>query len=663
MSRTLRRRTAASIEMQTLEDRRMLAAFGTPWPDARDLTISFPSDNVRVGSYENNIAETLDPLTSRDQWQELALRAYQTWAINADINVGLRNDYDVPFGTPGMTTGDPRFGEFRIGAFPQQGLLASSVPFQAVAGTYSGDLLLNSNEQLQFHDWNDGVAPDPDSLGPLDRDLFSVLLHEVGNTLGIEDNSLDWSVMFHQYTVPKGMLSAEDIASVQALYGARSDPYESVDNGQLHIATVIPNIAGFDPTTDVIRTRGSLAESNDVDYHKIIPLAGHDSATIRLRASGISLLKSRLDIVDELDNVLASSSSASVFDNDNVLQISGLASHSSIYLRVSADDPSDVYSVGDYEIEVDYRSAAVQAADPVVGGHDSGPESLFASFALEDDELGLNDTIGNATQLNPTEYVSDDRYEVHSSVSAASDIDLWKFTAPGTIDGRLIAHVSGVGLDSPDVRIQVLDSDGNQAGTAARLRPDGTFTVEVAQPVSGADYFMRVAVDPSSAVDVGNYVATVEFESPSTQMNDLVSDQVSDDGDNFVRWTAGKTKLYRFELSAGDAESDQAVRLTIYDAHTKEVRLIAVTQAGVTRGALAWLQQGDYILRFTAISRTGLPVDGITYSLTADGISDDQDDDDDDDDGNYYYDSGYYGSGYYGSGYYGYWYNGYYYYY
>ncbi len=163
----------------------LLAAFGTPWPEPRDLTISFPADGVEVGTYSNDIRDTLDQVADRQQWEELALRAFQTWSIHADINVGLRNDYDLDFGTPGLAVGDPRFGDFRIGAFPQIGLVASSVPFQTDAGTYSGDLLLNSNEQFKYHDWEDGVAPDPSTLGPDDRDLFSILLHETGNTLGI----------------------------------------------------------------------------------------------------------------------------------------------------------------------------------------------------------------------------------------------------------------------------------------------------------------------------------------------------------------------------------------------------------------------------------------------------------------------------------------------
>jgi len=639
MSPKNRRRHAVSIHVQELEDRRVLAAFGTPWPDARDLTISFPSDGVQVGKYQNDINELLDQTASRQEWQELVARAYQTWAIHADINVGLRSDYDLPFGTPGLSTNDPRFGEFRIGAFPQQGLLASSVPFQAVAGTYSGDILLNSNQQFRYHDWDGGLAPDTTTWGEDDRDLFSLLLHEVGNTLGVADSDLEWTVMFRAYTVPKGILTAEDIAAVQALYGARTDPYEQIDNGQLNVATLVPTPVGFDPSSDVIRTRASLLDGSDVDVFQVVPVTGMNQATIRLRAAGISLLQSHLEVLDESGVVLHSVAADSIFDNDLTIELSGLQDHDVLFIRVSAADPADIYSFGDYFVEIDYRAPAVQASDPNMGAYDAGPGSLLTHFGLRDDELGGNDSILDAVIWGAQTSVSPNRYEIESSLSASNDVDYYKVTAPTEVDGRLVVHVASVGLDAPEVRVRVVDAAGNAVGTAGRLRADGTWTVEVAQPNPEQDYFIRISVDPGSVVGVGNYVAVAEFEAPAEQMKHLSSGVIDDSADKFITWTATKTKLYRFDLIAGDADPDQAIRLTIYDAHTKEVALVLVTNAGNMRSALGWLQRGEYILRFTAVSPQQTPVTSISYSLLADGISDDQDENEEmsDEDGIYEY--------------------------
>ena len=140
---------------------------------------------------------------------------------------------------------------------------------------------------------------------------------------------------------------------------------------------------------------------------------------------------------------------------------------------------------------------------------------------------------------------------------------------------------------------------------------------------------MRISVDPASDVGVGNYVATALFELPSSQMNELVNSDVDSSVDDFVQWTAQKSKLYRFDLSAVSETAAVAVKLTIYDAHTRVAKMTMVVRDGGAKSTLLWLQQGDYILRFTAIAAADATADAtvIQYTLLADGISDDQDED------------------------------------
>lgn len=620
-----RRKTSAS-HVQTLEERRLLTVFGNVWPDERDLTVSFPADGVQVGDAANDLNETLDAVASRQQWQELALRAYQTWAVNADINIGLRNDFNTDFGVPGLTTQDPRFGEFRIGAFPQTGAIASSVPFQAVAGTYSGDLLLNSNQQWSMHDWADGEGPDPATIDEDDRDVFTLLLHEAGNTLGLSDTTTDWTVMFGHYAGPKGVLTPEDIESIQAIYGARTDPYELVDNGQMQVASLVAIPPGIDLNANVIRTRGSLLNGDDVDYFKIVPASGYDAATVRIRASGVSLLQSRLEVVDALGQVIQQADAQSMFENDAAVNLSGLSGHAEVYIKVSPLDPADVYAVGDYLLEVDYRDAAVQSLDPSPGAYDSGPDELFTQYGLADSEIGVNDSLVNANELDSSPGLQSDRYEFESAVSSATDVDYFKIQAPESVEGKLQVTLAGVDADGTELSVSVVNADGEKVGTSGYLRSDGTFVVEVAEPTPLEDYFIRVSVDPTSAVGVGNYVATAEYEAPAEQMHDLVSNTVSSDVDDFVRWTAGVSKLYRFDLSSVSGTTGTGVKMTIYDAHTREPKMAVLSHAGVTRGALAWLDQGEYILRFTAVSMDGSTIGDLDYSVKVASVSDDMDD-------------------------------------
>ena len=103
------------------------------------------------------------------------LQAFQTWAVNANINIGLVSDGGQPLGVAGDPQHDPRFGDIRIGAQPMDpGTLSISVPNDPlISSTLSGDVLINS--QVNF---NNGS-----------NNLFTALLHEAGHVLGIGDSS------------------------------------------------------------------------------------------------------------------------------------------------------------------------------------------------------------------------------------------------------------------------------------------------------------------------------------------------------------------------------------------------------------------------------------------------------------------------------------------
>jgi hypothetical protein len=55
-------------------------------------------------------------------------------------------------------------------------------------------------------------------------DLLTVAAHEIGHTLGLAHSSDPGALMFAAYSGPQRFLSEDDVAGVQALYGARSDP-------------------------------------------------------------------------------------------------------------------------------------------------------------------------------------------------------------------------------------------------------------------------------------------------------------------------------------------------------------------------------------------------------------------------------------------------------
>ena len=301
-----RRSTVANRSIASFEERRLPAAFGTPWINPRDLDISFPTDDTTVGAYGNSMREVFDQVADRVVWQEAVLRAFQSWAVHANINIGLTADRGDPFGTVGLASNDPRFGDFRIGAFPQVGVLASALPYQPVAGSWSGDVLLNTQPHWFLADWKSTSpiqVPPANELGPA-VELYTVLLHEAGNALGIADSTARGTVMYTNYDGPRGSLTSSDIASIVKLYGARRDIYEPTRNETRRTATSITNPRGYTGAIP-LSVNGSLNTVSDVDFYRFRPIAGKEKVSVRLWASGISLVKAKLEVLDSQGNKIA----------------------------------------------------------------------------------------------------------------------------------------------------------------------------------------------------------------------------------------------------------------------------------------------------------------------------------------------------------------------
>src|SRR5262249_47920009 len=152
--------------------------YNNPWPDARHLTLSFAPDGTAIGPHANQLFQLFNPQFAggSSAWQLEILRALQTWAVNANVNVGIVADGGPAFGGPGGDQGDGRFGDIRVGSFPQgttSGDLALEEPFDVSAGTFAGDLILNGT--YGFNAQQAGSY-----------DLFSVGLHEAGHVFGLD---------------------------------------------------------------------------------------------------------------------------------------------------------------------------------------------------------------------------------------------------------------------------------------------------------------------------------------------------------------------------------------------------------------------------------------------------------------------------------------------
>lgn len=629
-------RTRAPFAAELLEVRTAPAAFGMPWADPRSLSVSFPTDNATIGPYSNSLREVLDQVTDRKVWQEAVLRAFQTWSVHANINIGLTPDRGDHFGTIGLASNDPRFGEFRIGAFPQPGVLASASPFQPNAGTWSGDIFVNTQINWFLADWNSTSAitvPAPDQQGPA-YELFSVLLHEAGNALGLPDTRVSGSVMFETYEGPKGSLTPSDIRSIRTLYGNRTDPFEQTSNNSRLAATRIRNPTGYTGETP-IRVQGSLHTRNDQDFYRFRPIRGQEKMAIRLNAAGISLVKARIEVLNARGEKIADAKADSIFENNLEVEIGSLNPSTDYFIRVSPNT-SDVFAIGDYEIVLDYRDSsqrpplkpATHDADAV--DEDDQPiayvdiDSLFSN-GLVDAESNPNNTLTTAQQLTTSPgFLVGTRFEAISSLNYAGDRDLFRFTVPTGTPGVLNLNVAPLGFEKADLEVFVFNAQGDRVAAREIVQAAGARSLIIDNPVPGGTYVVGVRASAGASVTTGNYIVTADVATDPAEVSEVFSGSVSGNAADFSNFTTYKSQLFRFDLSAFGGNNSQGVQLTFIDQRTRNIALTISVANGASTTEYVWLPKGDYLIMADLRTRTGGSTTPIGFRLLADVLSDDQ---------------------------------------
>ena len=622
----MKRKVQRTIRLEQLETRHLMA-FGTPWPDARNLTLSFPNDEVAVGAWSNDLRRTLDQVTDRQVWQTEVARAFQTWAVETNLSIGLRNDRSDSFGTVGLPVRDPRFGDFRIGAFPQsESVLANAVPFSSQSGTWAGDLLLNSDVDFVWSDWSSGI---PQSASEVD--LFSVLLHEAGNSLGIADNTNPSSVMFQSYNGPKGTLTSIDRDAIRSLYGVRSDVYEAKSNNTIGTATVIRRLT---TTADVTSIRGSINNRNDADFYRYIPRAGQSEISVRLEAFGVSFLKSSIEVLNSRGEKISDAKVDSIFENNMSIRVSSLDSMDQLFIKVTSNS-DDVFGLGEYKLVLDYRPESQQPPlyPPMQGDEDDDNawqhvniDQLFQSAGLIDSEIGKSDSIELAREMSvPQGFLNNTRFDALSSLRNPTDVDFWKFSTPAAIEGRL--HLTFTPLASAiqsSFAVDIVNASGVSVKDKAIIRSDGSWSIEIYQPSPSTTYYVSVKTNPIIQHSGINYMLSVNLATQPLNAQSLFSGTITGNASTDHYLSIHKTQLYHFDLLASNSTSDNGVQMTIIDLRTGLDVFVIATPNQVRRGDAVWLDEGHYMVRFTPRNRLGRNTRSISYSARIAELSDDQ---------------------------------------
>jgi hypothetical protein len=562
------------LNLEVLEARDVPSAslYGTPWLDPEHLTLSLAPDGTDIAGTPGQLGTVL--ASSGSTATTDLLRAFQSWAAVADINVGLVADGGQSFSTGGATQGDARFGDIRVGARPLSGdVLGVTSPFNYF-NTYSGNVVLNNAASY---------------------DLFSVAIHEAGHAFGIDDNSDPTSVMDESYQGVRTGLSAADVAAVQALYGTRpADAYEgATGNNTIAAATKYSGTV----TADL--------GQGDADYYRFSTPLLFPGTTIHLQTAGYSLLEGRLTVFDASGHVVATASASDPLHNDVTLQLTNLKPLSNYYVRVDGAT-NDVFAVGGYKLAIDNTLTS----------------SLTNTVGLLSSELGVNDTLNTATNLvgSVVGLTGQTDFLVRASLNGNLDTDYYKVTAPST-GGVLVATAWGLGANDLDPRVQVYDSSDHLVAAQVLTNDSGAFTVQVANAVAGQSYYLRVTSDSGKT---GNYALSAviradAIEFPMNAVGDLTTGgPATQAGMNVMK---GQTTHFVLAADAVPGDPKATVTLTVLDANN-QVAATLTTKAGDAQSLDVYLPAGLYTVQVTALTGSGAPGQNVHFTLRGIGMTD-----------------------------------------
>jgi hypothetical protein len=611
-----------TLRVEACEERVVPAQFGVPWHDPSRLSLSLAPDGAAIASHGSELGSALDAQDPTGGWRETILRAYQSWAVYANLNFAFVADEGQAFGAAGLTQGDPRFGDIRVGAHAMSPeVLAVAVPPDvALSGTLSGDVLLNSAYQF------DG---DPYSL-------LAVMLHEAGHSLGLGNSDNADSVMYTRYNATRTGLSAEDIARIQALYGARApDAYEgALGNNTRGRASAFLLPAGYKGETPLV-VFGDVTTPTDVDFYRVsFPDDGNDDQnqgelTIRLQTAGKSLLMPRLTVLDSAGRRLAFRASASLTGDVLQVKLTGLSTSGTYYVKVQAAT-GDVFGVGRYGLSVRFdKTSGVsdELIDKLLRGpfEGLGPDAIDAFFrnsgdVLFHEEEGANDTVATATPLAASAgYAANTRFEAVASLGKKEDVDVYRLTAPAA-GGVLTATVWTPSDKGFQPKVTVLDAQGRPVAATVLAQGDGVSTVQVADTVAGQTYYLRVTLAADPAEDKGNYLVSASFGDIAARLRTFTEGSL-----NVTRREASsvvyvaQTQLFRLVLTTGAQDPGATVRVTVRDEGGGEVLALAARAGEAAGRGAVLLLPGRYTVTVTIDNPNG---PALAYSLRGIGESD-----------------------------------------
>ena len=184
--------------------------------------------------------------------------------------------------------------------------------------------------------------------------------------------------------------------------------------------------------------------------------------------------------------------------------------------------------------------------------------------------------------------------------------------------------INPIGNLTPDLDVVVMNAAGDRVASRVLRKAGQGRSIQVLNPVAGAEYVIGVQSLSTSTRHTGNYIVTVDFATEAASMQTVFGGIVTATRSDFSQIETSKSQLFRFDLSATAATSREGVQLSFFNARTMDLAFTLSVGAGLSTTEFIWLPKGTYILRADAQTRQSQVAGTISFQLRADVLSDDQ---------------------------------------
>jgi hypothetical protein len=585
----------AQLALETLEARVVpYAVTGNAWPHPNLVTISFVPDGTNLGGVSSNIFATFNAKWSTSVWEGQILRAAQVWAQQSDLNFTVIADSGAPTGSGNYEQGDPTMGDIRIGGynFGSSTLAAAYMPPSANNYSIAGDMAFNTGQAFNVN---------------ATYDLFTVAAHEFGHALGLAHSSLTSAIMYSMYTNQKSGLSSDDIAGIQAIYGA---PAHDTPNNTFSSATNLNGQIDSNTLTAVV-TGADLSTAGDLDYYTFTaPHGTSGKLTVTVQSKGLSLLAPTMTVyAADQSTVLGSAVGSATLGSTLSVTINGVTAGQAFYVKVGGANTS-AFGTGAYALTLNFGTGpAPTVSSPDTKTAATGTASTsggYANGAFVPNNF-VTDTLINTAALVTTtilpelpgrfwidDDVHSDRFAIGSgpiALPSEATAVMTVFVPTGAVLNApaFLAVAMSPGIQVPKVGI---NDNGSTGGFAVKTieTPLGAVPVSVSPPSAahspafgaGSSGSLSKEMDPfqspKNVPDTGNG-ATDDAVSRDVQVVESIIRAICTDwsapkslpadpwvAPSFLAWGSDEEKELRAELMSNEIQASGEVGSFMYPA-------------------------------------------------------------------------------------------------